>query len=127
MLTIGKNAKGKGRATVTTTTYTSVPVPSSSKPKEEAPSKPTDIIPRPRSPPLDAARAAKELNKILSWRDENDRPWGDPKAERRGETWSYKEAPVLEVVGREGTGRRSKAKEKNKNIGLDGRKVVGAA
>ncbi|KAL1405520.1 hypothetical protein Q8F55_009157 [Vanrija albida] len=126
VLTIGgKNAKGKGRATITTTTYTSVPVASSSKPKEEAPAKPTDVIPRPRSPPLDTARAAKELSKILSWRDENDRPWGDPKAERRGDAWVYVEPPLLEVVGREGSGRRSKAK--NKNIGLDGRKVVGAA
>lgn len=57
---------------------------------------------------------------------ENDRPWGDLKGERRGETWTYVEKVVVDLANDEGTGRRRKAKMKGKGIGVDGRVVVGA-
>lgn len=132
VLTIGKPAKGKGKgkATITTTTYTSVPMTpsSSSNPGTPAPP-PDDTIPRPRSPPLEAKRVAKELAKALAWREDNDRQWGDPKAERRGEMWEYIPPLLIELPGEEGTGRRRRANNKKKaasGTGMDGRVVVGA-
>jgi len=122
VLTINKPSKGKGKATLTTTTYTPA-APSSSKAKVEEEA--VETIPRPRSPPLDAHRAAKELAKALAWRTENDRPWADPKAERRGEMYEYIPPLVIELPNEEGTGRRRKAKQK-KGVGMDGRVVVGA-
>lgn len=126
VLTINKPAKGKGRTTVTATTYTSTPA--SSKPKAKEPETPVDdSVPRPRSPPLDEKRVDKELAKALAWRDENDRPWADPKAERRGEMWDYIPPLVIELAGEEGTGRRRRARQKKAGVGVDGRVVVGAA
>lgn len=126
VLTIGKPAKGKGRATIKTTTYTSTPATSSSKPQDDKPD--IEVIPRPRSPPLDPKRVSKELAKALAWRDENDRPWADPKAERRGEVWEYVAPITIELPGEEGTGRRRKAKKgrSGQGIGMDGKVVVGA-
>lgn len=126
VLTIGaKKGKG-GRSTTTIKTTTKVThtlsATASNTPAEPEP----DTLPRPRSPPLDEKRIAKEWAKSAEWRKENDRPWADPKLERKGEIWNYIEPTVVELLGEEGTGRRRKAK-KAKNVGIDGRVVVGAA
>ncbi|CAK9786937.1 hypothetical protein CC85DRAFT_328765 [Cutaneotrichosporon oleaginosum] len=112
--------KGRGKATLTTTTYMTVATPPTSSKEPQAP----ETVPRPRSPPLDPSRRAKEAAKALEWCVEQDRPWGDLKGERRGETWAYVEKLVIELPNEEGTGRRRKAK---KGLGADGRPVVGAA
>jgi hypothetical protein len=114
--------KGKGKTTLTTTTYTTVATPPASSSQEPAA---PETMPRPRSPPLDPSRRAKEAAKVHDWCVEQDRPWGDLKGERRGETWTYVEKIVVELANEEGTGRRRKAK--GKGLGVDGRHVVGAA
>lgn len=123
VLTIGKKGKG-GRSTATLKTTTKItPAPSASNTLAEPE---PDTLPRPRSPPLDAKRVAKEWARSAEWRKEHDRPWADPKLERKGEMWTYVEPTVVELLGEEGTGRRRKAK-KARNVGIDGRVVVGAA
>lgn len=126
VLTIGSiGKKGKfARSTATITTKTKV-TPSASTSHTPAEPEP-DTLPRPRSPPLDEKRVAKEWAKSAEWRKEHDRPWADPKLERKGEIWSYVEPTVVDLLSEEGTGRRRKAK-KAKNVGVDGRVVVGAA
>lgn len=127
VLTIGANAKGKGkgRSTATLTTTYSRPIPSPSRP---ATPPPTDIVPRPRSPPLDLVRGEKDLNKAMAWRETEDRPWGDMKLAKRG-GWTYMAPAVLELVEEDQIGRRRKKGRENaqKGVGVDGRKVVGAA
>jgi hypothetical protein len=132
VLTIGTKGKGKGKATATlTTTYsrpTPTPSPGPSTPLE--PQIPDDIVPRPRSAPLEAVKSEKELNKMLVWREGVDRPWGDMQKEKKGEVWSYVPLPVLVGGDEEQVGRR-KGRKKGKasvaGIGVDGRVVVGAA
>ncbi|GMK58796.1 hypothetical protein CspeluHIS016_0602380 [Cutaneotrichosporon spelunceum] len=116
-------SKGKARskATVTTTTYTTVTTPAAASSKE--PAAPETTMPRPRSPPLDQSKRAKEAARAHDWCVEQDRPWGDLKGERRGETWTYVESRMIELPN-EGMGRRRKAKAKG--VGVNGRAVVGA-
>ncbi len=123
VLTLGKG--GKGKATLTTT-YTR---PSTSSPAEPATPPPTDITSRPRSAPLDAGRVEKELNKVLSWRLAEDRPWGDMKADKKGEVWKYVEAIVPEAIMEVTEGRRKAARKKQsgKGLGVDEKVVPGAA
>jgi len=125
VLTIGGKGKGKGKPHATLTTTYSRPTPIASR----APTPPpTDIIPRPRSPPLDNTRGDKDLQKTMTWRDTEDRPWGDVKLVKRG-GWNYVERAVLELVEEDKIGRRRRKGRENadKGLGVDGRKVVGAA
>ena len=127
VLTINSQ-KGKGKhpsATLTTTYSRPSPVPGSSR---QGTPPPTDLVPRPRSPPLDHTRGDKDLNKLLSWREAEDRPWGDVKLVKKG-GWSYQPPAVLELVEEDAIGRRRRKGRENaaKGLGADGRKVVGAA
>ena len=125
VLTIGKG-KGKNKAMLTTTTYQPSPIAS---PRSTSPAPPVDIIPRPRSQPLDPTRIEKELNKMLTWRNENDRPWGDMKRDIKGEVWGYVEIPMSNTVEEGHQGRRKMAKKKKSERGrggVDGRLVPGA-
>ena len=65
----------------------------------------------------------KELNKVLNWREQEDRPWGDMRADKKGEAMVYVPIPiyVLNHIG------RRKGKKKAKGMGIDGRAVVGTA
>ncbi|WVR05096.1 hypothetical protein IAU60_002108 [Kwoniella sp. DSM 27419] len=125
VLTIGAKGKGKGKSTITTTTYrpASVASPSGSRPVTPPPN---DIMPRLRSNPVSADKIEKELKKLLTWRAEVGRPFGDLKAEKKGETgWKYKELEVVHVrMDGDGEGRRRKAKARR---GENGREVPGAA
>ena len=124
VLTIGGSGKGKGKAVLTTTTYKPAPVPSAA---AEAPTPIVyDTIARPRSPPLDAERIRKEVEKWEQWKKTEDRPWGDMKADKKGETWTYVEVPLTHWV-EEGTEGRRKAAKKKKKEGENGRVVPGAA
>ncbi|BEI83531.1 hypothetical protein CcaverHIS002_0401350 [Cutaneotrichosporon cavernicola] len=114
-------SKGRGKATLTTTTYTAVATPPTSSKEPMAP----ETMPRPRSPPLNLSKRAKEAAKAHEWCFEQDRPWGDLKSERRSETWTYVERLVIEQPNEEGMGRGRKAK--SKGLGANGRPVVGAA
>ena len=128
VLTLGKG-KGRGRgAILTTTTYRSAASATPS-PAEPVTPPPDDVVSRPRSPPFDADRIANELNKMLEWREENDRPWADKKNEKRGEGWSYVELPVSHSIEEDVEGRRKAARNKKKGEGkgVDGRAVPGAA
>ena len=122
----GKGAgKGKGRVTLTTTT--SIPSPSAIEVdtdplEDEADPYLKTTIPRPRSPPLERARVEKEFAKHLKWRADEDRPWGDMKAAKKGEVWVYKELPIA-IMPEEGAGRR---KKKAGGQGVGGRNVPGA-
>ena len=108
-----------------TTTYNR---PSVSSVAEDTTLLPTDIVPRPRSPPLEAARVEKELNKVLSWRRDEDRPWGDSKKDKKGEVWKYVEVFVPESIMEDAEGRRkAAARKKSKGIGMNGTAVPGAA
>lgn len=127
----GKGGKGKGKATLTTT-YMRPALPSSggstSSNLAAAESQtPTDVVPRPRSPPLERARIEKEIAKVLQWRTAEDRPWGDPKAEKRGEGWKYAPLPASALMLDDDHVGRRKAKKKIKGLGVDGKAVVGAA
>lgn len=119
VLTIGK---GKGRITLTTThTLPQQPmVPAEPERYSEA------VIDRPRSPPLEQSRTEKELAKNLKWRAEEDRPWGDMKAVKKGEAWSYVEQQIFEIVEDDRIGRR-KARKGKGTEGVNGRVVPGAA
>lgn len=118
-------AKGKGRGKAVLTTTTTVrkdKEPSASAAEEES----VQVVPRPRSPPLDPQRTVSELLKTLQWRVAEDRPWGDLKAVKRGDALHYIPPAVVAVPNEEGTGRRRKAKDKSKGLGVDGRVVVGS-
>ncbi|KAL7422280.1 hypothetical protein Q5752_002926 [Cryptotrichosporon argae] len=121
----GKNAKGKAKATITTTTYRAPsPVRDAEGGHEGPEDDVADVIARPRSPPMEYRRIEKEIAEAASWRKEADRPWGDPKAEKKGtDKLAYVEKTVVALIPEEG--RRKKAKQKG--LGVDGRKVVGAA
>jgi len=67
-------------------------------------------------------KVEKELNKVLAWREGEDRPWGD----KREGGWKYVEIPIFEWVEEDRDGRRKMAKKK-KGLGVDGRAVPGAA
>ena len=123
VLTIGKNAKGKAK--ITTTTYKPSPPVTPNPTEIIRPAFPTDITPRPRSPPLDAERVRREVQKVEAWRFAEDRPWGDVKAEHRGDGWGYVELPVSHWVEEDSQGRRKSAKKKGK-VGEGGRVVPGA-
>lgn len=139
VLTIGSKGKGKGKAKTTTltTTYTRpTPTPSPQPGSSGANSNnkgdeiPSDIIPRPRSAPMEKNRTDKELDKALRWREEEDRPWGDQKVDKKGEGWNYLPLPVLAIGGEDQVGRRRKKKGMGTaqgGVGRDGRVVVGAA
>nr|GFD57111.1 hypothetical protein [Tanacetum cinerariifolium] len=63
------------------------------------------------------------------WREEVDRPWGDLKAEKRGDSLLYVELPLTQWIEEDAEGRR-KARKNKKNgqgKGVDGRVVPGAA
>ncbi|KAK8869890.1 hypothetical protein IAR55_000458 [Kwoniella newhampshirensis] len=132
VLTIGSSS-GKGKSTITTTTYRPVPIDVSSSSASTStdpsiPPPPTDLVSRPRSNPVEGNKMEKELGKLLKWREEQDRPWGDLRAERKGddaECWRYVELQVVAVAPeREGeVGRRRKSKMKR---GEGGREVPGA-
>lgn len=129
VLTIGggaKGGKGKGKATLTTT-YMRPVAPATPSSANDQPAIPTDIVPRPRSPPLERARVEKELAKLLQWRKEEDRPWGDLKAEKKGEAWQYVPLPASGLMQDDDHVGRRKAKKKVKGLGADGKVVVGAA
>jgi len=118
----GGKGKGKSRSTATLTTTYTRPSPNPTRP----PTPPAeDIVPRPPSSPLDSMRTEKELNKVLSWRENEDRPWGDMKGVRQG-GWVYSERVVLELMEEDKVGRRKRKKDE-KGLGVDGKKVVGAA
>ncbi|WWD15834.1 hypothetical protein CI109_100258 [Kwoniella shandongensis] len=131
VLTIGGGGgKGKGKATITTTTYRPVPASASGSatpvdPYDPPP--PSDLVPRLRSQPFDATKVEKELTKLLRWREEQDRPWGDMKLEKKDpvDVWKYTQMEVV-VVTQEGgeAGRRRKGKFRR---GEGGREVAGAA
>ena len=125
VLSIGAGkGKGKGKATLTTTTYRSASA-SSTPAGPATPSIPVDTVSRPRSPPLDPSRIEKEWNKVDSWRKEEDRPWGDLKADKKGEVWTYVELPLSHWIEEDSEGRRKAAKKKGRGEG--GRVVPGAA
>lgn len=65
---------------------------------------------------------------MLDWRASEDRPWGDVKMVKKG-GWSYIPAPVLELAEEDHIGRRRRKGRENaaKGMGVDGKKVVGAA
>ena len=121
VLTVGKG--GKGKATLTTYTYTTA-----SSSAEIVTPPPSDIVSRPRSPPLEAARIEKELKKLVAWRLAEDRPWGDMKADKKGEGWKYVEAIVPESIMEDSEGRRKTGRKKKvgKGLGMDGKAVPGA-
>lgn len=122
VLTISNaKGKGKGKAVLTTTKTVKKEKEVHREEEEEGP----EVVQRPRSPPLDPQRSVGELMKTLQWRIAEDRPWGDMKAVKRGEGWSYVEPMVIALPGEEGSGRRSK-KKSQKGLGVDGRVVVGA-
>ena len=122
VLTLGGKA-GKGRATLTTTFTRSTPTGPTTPPL------PTDIVPRPRSPPFEVGRIEKELSKVLAWRVEVDRPWGDLRADKKGEGWKYVEVVVPQSIMEDSEGRRKAARKKKpaKGVGVGGRVVPGAA
>ena len=125
VLTIGGKGKGKGKSSATLTTTYSRPSPIPSR----APTPPpTDITPRPRSPPLDNTRGDKDLQKTMNWRETEDRPWADMKLVKKG-GWNYIERAVMELVEEDKIGRRRRKGRENaeKGLGIDGKKVVGAA
>lgn len=63
-----------------------------------------------------------------SWRKEEDRPWGDMKADKKGEVWTYVELPLSHWIEEDSEGRRKAAKKKGKDgRGEGGRVVPGAA
>lgn len=109
--------------TVTTTTYRPAVVVTP-EPKDDIP---RDTISRPRSPPFDAARADKEWAKVVAWRKEEDRPWGDIKADKRGDTLVYVELPISHCVEESSEGRRKLAKKKKKEQALEERKAIPGA
>ena len=126
VLTIGGSGKGKGKAVLTTTTYRQVPTPTATEPSTPAV---YNTIARPRSPPLERAKIEKELEKWTKWREAEDRPWGDMKADKDGESWVYVELPISHWVEEGTEGRRKAAKKKKKEGGQgeNGRVVPGAA
>lgn len=120
VLTIGKSSSG--RAQVTSTTYTRT-TSSASRPTTPPPS---DIVHRPRSPLIDRVRGEKELDKVLRWRSEEDRPWGDLTGEKKGDLWAYvpDEIPVFIEDGT--SGRRREAKKRGEaRMGKGGRVIPG--
>jgi hypothetical protein len=119
VLSIG-SGKG-GKKTLTTMTFRPIPPVT---PVETPP--PVETVSRPRSPPLDAFKLEKDMKKMLAWRKENDRPWGNQKAHTKGEVWKYieMEVPHMIITG-EGMGRR-KAKARLQGKGEGGRNVPGA-
>ncbi|ORX39792.1 hypothetical protein BD324DRAFT_234906 [Kockovaella imperatae] len=123
----GKGGKGRGRATLTTTTIRPIASPSTT-PGEPVTPPPDDIYPRPRSPPLDIVRVAKELGRVMQWREEEDRPWGKLKADKGGGApLAYVELPIEHFIEDHVEGRRKAAKKKKEGRGVDGRVVPGAA
>jgi hypothetical protein len=137
VLTIGAagsgKGKGKAKSRVTLTTTAAAAAASSSAAAEEQLEldDPNDlslyskgVVPQPRTAPLEQARIAKELAKHLKWRQDEDRPWGDMKAAKRGEVWTYVELPLAVAYEGGGGGRRKKKGEKGQ--GVDGRNVPGA-
>ncbi|WVF72285.1 hypothetical protein IAT40_007097 [Kwoniella sp. CBS 6097] len=132
--------KGKGKSTITTTTYKPSPSPSNgngtpaSKSRANTPP-PSDIMPRLRYNPINPEKVEKEVRKLLSWREENDRPFGDFRLEKVNTNksnnevgsaggWKYKEMEVVHVRHEgEGDGRRRRAKARR---GEGGREVPGA-
>jgi hypothetical protein len=77
---------------------------------------------------MDQERGEKELQKNMTWRETEDRPWGDLKLAKRG-GWEYKARAVLELVEEDKIGRRRRKKGEAVERGWreDGTKVVGAA
>ena len=71
----------------------------------------------------------KEWNKLSKWREEEDRPWGDMKGDKRGGGWAYVELPISLSVQDHEVGRRKAAKQKHmgEGRGVEGRVVPGAA
>ncbi|OWZ65597.1 hypothetical protein AYX15_02943 [Cryptococcus neoformans] len=122
VISIGAKDKGKGRAMVTTTTYRTGSSAPSPRPKTPPPE---NIMPRPRSIPVDQIKAEKELTKVLNWRKEEGKPWGDMKAEKRGDKMKYVgvDVIVMSQVNENTMGRRRKGKLKT---GEAGRVVPGA-
>ncbi|OCF38491.1 hypothetical protein I317_07733 [Kwoniella heveanensis CBS 569] len=133
--------KGKGKSTITTTTYRPSPSPSNatgsgtpaSKSRAKTPP-PSDVMPRLRYNPINPEKVEKEVRKLLSWREETDRPFGDIRAEKPKESgdltssstgcWKYKDMEVVHVRPEgEGDGRRRRAKARR---GEGGREVPGA-
>ncbi|KIR58663.1 hypothetical protein I314_05502 [Cryptococcus bacillisporus CA1873] len=122
VISIGAKDKEKGRAMVTATTYRNWSSTSSRRPKTPPPE---NIMPRPRSIPVDQNKAEKELTKVLNWRKEEGRPWGNMKAEKRGDAMKYVGVDVIAMrhVDENTIGRRRKGKLKT---GEAGRIVPGA-
>ncbi|WWD01498.1 hypothetical protein V866_008442 [Kwoniella sp. B9012] len=126
VISIGSKVKGKSK--ITTTTYIPKP-PTPSTPKEvgEGDKIPDDIVPRLRYNPIDKIRLEKELNKLLNYRKEHDRPYGDPKlltSDKDGVVLVYRELVVPVIRNEETAGRRKKGKAKR--LGEGGREVPGA-
>lgn len=122
VISIGAKDKGKGRAMVTATTYRTGSSAPSPRPKTPPPE---NIMPRPRSIPVDQNKAEKELTKVLNWRKEEGRPWGNMKAEKRGDAMKYVGVDVIAMrhVDENTMGRRRRGKLKT---GEAGRIVPGA-
>ncbi|WVQ98644.1 hypothetical protein IAU59_005775 [Kwoniella sp. CBS 9459] len=136
----GGKGKGKGKSTITTTTYKPSPSPSNghsaNRSRANTPP-PSDIMPRLRYNPINPDKVEKGVRKLLSWREENDRPFGDFRIEKLrggvggggsisdvGGGWKYKEMEIVHVrMEGEGDGRRRKAKARR---GEGGREVPGA-
>lgn len=117
VLTIGKN----GTKLITTSFKTPTIVSRTVTPP------PTDIVARPRSPPLDQGRVEKEWQKTSLWRTTEGRPWGNKQADKKGEGWGYVELPLSLWVEEDFVGRRKAAKKKRKDgLGEGGRIVPGA-
>lgn len=121
VLSLGKG--GRGKVTVTTTTYRPAP-PTPVIVKDETP---RDIVARPRSPPLEATRVEKEYGKTVNWRKEEDRPWGDLKADKRGDGLVYIELPISHWIEENSEGRRKTAKKKKKEQALEDRRAIPGA
>ncbi|WVQ70186.1 uncharacterized protein L199_008411 [Kwoniella botswanensis] len=126
VISIGSKVKGKSK--ITTTTYiTKPPTPSTPKEAGEGDKILDDIVPRLKYNPIDKNRLEKESNKLLNYRKEHDRPYGDPKLlgqEKDGVVLVYRELAVPVIRNEETAGRRKKGKAKR--LGEGGREVPGA-
>ncbi|RXK38322.1 hypothetical protein M231_04364 [Tremella mesenterica] len=125
-------SKGKGKATLTT--YTMVPtlqngtntLNGGKEGKKEIKEREIreDIVGKPKEGP--DIKGEKDLIKVLRWREEEDRPWGDMKGIKKEDVWEYVgKGNVVEILEEGMVGRRKS--KKLKGIGMDGKLVVGAA